>query len=90
MIDKKQPMRTCIACRQVKNKNELIRIVKTPEGEFHIDFTGRLNGRGAYICSDPECLEKLIKSKALNRTFKCEVSSDVYLRLKEELLARSN
>lgn len=88
MREIKQPSRTCIVCRQVKNKNELIRIVKTPEGEFHIDFTGRLNGRGAYICDNPECLEKLIKSKALNRTFKCEVSSDVYLRLKEEITCK--
>ena len=90
MQEKKQPMRTCIVCRKKKKKHELIRIVKTSDGEFHIDVTGRLNGRGAYICNSEECFEKLIKSKALNRTFKCEVDNSVYLKLKEELLARSN
>lgn len=87
MQEKKQPMRTCIACRQIKNKNQLIRIVKTTNGEFHIDTTGKLNGRGAYICGNEECLDKLIKNKALNRTFKCEIHSNVYSNIKEELLA---
>ena len=79
---KKIPMRTCIACKESKPKKELIRIVKTDEG-FKFDKTGKLNGRGAYICNDSKCRELLFKNKLLNKTFKCNVSSDEYNSLKD-------
>ena len=79
---KKIPMRTCIACKECKKKKELIRIVKTDEG-FKFDKTGKLNGRGAYICNDSKCRELLFKNKLLNKTFKCNVSSDEYNSLKD-------
>ena len=79
---KKIPMRTCIACKECKPKKELIRIVKTDEG-FRFDKTGKLNGRGAYICNDSKCRELLFKNKLLNKTFKCNVSSDEYNSLKD-------
>jgi len=66
---KKLPERTCIGCNQVKQKNELIRIVKTADNCVFIDKTGKANGRGAYICNNIECLEKAIKTKRLERTF---------------------
>ena len=78
---KKIPMRTCIACKECKPKKELIRIVKT-DG-FKFDKTGKLNGRGAYICNDSKCRELLFKNKLLNKTFKCNVSSDEYNSLKD-------
>ena len=79
---KKIPMRTCIACKECKPKKELIRIVKTDEG-FKFDKTGKLNGRGAYICNDSKCRELLFKNKLLSKTFKCNVSSDEYNSLKD-------
>ena len=79
---KKIPMRTCIACKECKPKKELIRIVKTDEG-FKFDKTRKLNGRGAYICNDSKCRELLFKNKLLNKTFKCNVSSDEYNSLKD-------
>lgn len=82
---KKIPQRKCIACQERDAKKGLIRIVKTKEGQIFLDPTGKANGRGAYICKDVECLEKAIKSKALNRAFKMEVPSDVYDNLLKEL-----
>ena len=79
------PQRTCIACKSVKDKKELIRIVRTKEGEIELDPTGRENGRGAYICKDSKCFETLKKFKGLDRSFKSQVSVDVYDRLIEEL-----
>ena len=82
---KKIPSRTCIGCGTQKSKTELIRIVKTQSGEIKLDKTGKLPGRGAYICKDSECLKKAIKTKALNRAFKVEVSDEVYEKLLAEL-----
>lgn len=82
---KKVPQRKCIACQERDAKKGLIRIVKTKEGQIFLDPTGKVNGRGAYICKDVECLKKAIKSKALNRAFKMEVPSDVYDNLLKEL-----
>ena len=83
--NRKIPMRTCIGCRQSKEKKELIRIVRDKENNVFVDLTGKQNGRGAYICKDAECLKKAIKSKALNRAFKIEVPNEVYENLLEEL-----
>lgn len=76
------PQRTCIGCREKKDKKDLIRIVRSKEGIITLDKTGKANGRGAYICDNIECLEKAIKSKALERTFEMEISEDVYNELR--------
>ena len=81
---KKVPERTCIACRSAKPKNELIRVVRDPEGAISLDFTGKKNGRGACICKDKACLAKCVKSKPLDRALNCKVDSEVYERLLKE------
>lgn len=78
-------MRTCIGCNNVKPKKELIRIVKTTEGEVLLDFTGKKNGRGAYVCRDISCLEKAIKTKRLSRAFEMPIENEVYEKLKVEI-----
>ena len=75
--EKKVPMRTCVGCREMKPKKELLRIVKTEDGVC-IDESGKKNGRGAYVCDKPECALKLKKQKILNRVFSCEVDASVY------------
>lgn len=85
MGTKKIPMRMCTGCREMKPKKELIRVVKTAEGEIKLDATGRLNGRGAYICRDKECLMKAKKTNALSRAFETNVSEDIYTSLETEL-----
>lgn len=84
---KKVPMRTCVACRVSKPKKELLRIVKFEDAIF-VDKTGKANGRGAYICSDKACFEKLKKSKALNRVFEHEIPEEVYVTLAEEIFGK--
>lgn len=79
---KKIPQRTCIGCKEKKEKRELIRIVKDKEGNITLDKTGRSNGRGAYICDNIQCLEKAIKTKALARTFEMEIEETVYNELR--------
>lgn len=76
------PQRTCIGCNTVKNKNELIRIVKNKENEINIDKTGKMNGRGAYICDDIKCLEKAIKTKKLERIFETAIDEKIYENLR--------
>lgn len=82
MINKKIPMRTCIACKECKPKKELLRIVATND-TFVLDKSGKLNGRGAYICNNEDCLEKLIKQKSLNKCFKQNIDDAVYQQIKE-------
>ena len=89
MKSNKQPTRTCIACKQQNDKKNLLRIVKTEEGAV-LDKTGKSNGRGAYICNDIKCIEKCIKSKALNRAFSTNIQPNVYEKLKEDFLAGNN
>ena len=79
---KRIPQRTCIGCNITKNKNELIRIVKNKENEINIDKTGKMNGRGAYICDDIKCLEKAIKTKKLERAFETSISDEIYENLR--------
>ena len=81
-MQKKKPARRCIACSQQKEKQELLRVVRTPEGNIEIDLTGKKNGRGAYICKSEDCLKKVIKSKKLERTFEKEISQDFYEMLR--------
>ncbi|WP_071027384.1 RNase P modulator RnpM [Peptoniphilus raoultii] len=82
---RKIPMRTCIGCREQKPKKELIRVVKNKEEEIFIDLSGKANGRGAYLCKSKDCLEKAIKSKALNRAFSTEIDEETYEKLKESI-----
>lgn len=82
---KKIPQRTCIGCNVQKNKGDLIRIVLNKEGEINIDKTGKANGRGAYICNNIECLEKMIKSKKLERNFDRKISEEIYENLRKEI-----
>lgn len=79
---KKIPQRTCIGCKTKKDKKDLIRIVKDKEENIFIDRTGKANGRGAYICDDITCLEKAIKSKALQRNFEIEITNELYEKLR--------
>lgn len=85
MSTKKFPQRQCIGCGEMKNKKEMIRVLKTPEGEFALDATGRKNGRGAYICPSMDCLKKAVKSKGLERSFKMAIPKEVYETLEKEM-----
>ena len=84
-VKKKVPMRKCVGCGEMKHKKEMIRVLKTPEEEFVLDASGKKNGRGAYLCPSGECLERAIKSKGLERSFKQAIPSEVYDELKEEM-----
>lgn len=86
MKTKKIPMRMCVGCGENKPKKQLTRVVKTPEGEIKIDLSGKLNGRGAYICKSADCLSKAHKSKRLEKTFKTAISDEIYSNLEKELL----
>ncbi len=87
MIRKKVPLRKCTGCQEMKPKKELIRIVKSDDGVFRLDRSGKMQGRGAYICPNAECLEKAHKSKGLERSFKEKVPQSVYEELKKEMAA---
>ena len=79
------PQRMCVACREMKDKAELVRIVKNADGDISIDQTFKKNGRGAYICKAQTCLEKCKKTRALNRAFKCEISQEIYEEIKKQI-----
>ena len=72
-MEKKIPMRQCLGCREMKPKKELIRAVRSPEGNISLDFKGKASGRGAYVCPNPQCLKKAIKAKALERAFSMQI-----------------
>jgi uncharacterized protein len=80
------PQRSCVACRTVQDKKALVRLVRTPDGEILIDPTGKMGGRGAYVCPRPDCLRAAQKRKSLDRAFKAPVPAEAWARL-EELLA---
>ena len=84
-MQKKIPQRQCMGCRERKAKRELIRVVRSPEGEVSLDFGGKKNGRGAYICPNMECLKKAIRSKALDRSLEVTIPQEVYQRLEKEM-----
>lgn len=90
MQERKKPQRQCIACRKSKDKQDLIRVVKTKEGEITLDRTGRKNGRGAYLCNSEECLKKAFQSKALDRSFRMSVQKETYLMLERQLKDGTN
>ena len=83
-MQKKIPMRRCLGCLESKPKSELIRIVKSQDGEIFVDKTGKKNGRGAYFCDSPDCLQKLIKSKRLEKEFEMKISKELYDELINE------
>lgn len=83
-MTKKIPMRQCIGCGEMKSKKEMLRILKTAEGEILFDATGRKNGRGAYLCFSEECLQRAVKTKGLERSFQMKIRPEVYERLEKE------
>ena len=84
-MQKKIPQRQCMGCRERKAKREMIRVVRCTDGTVTLDFSGKLNGRGAYICPDPECLKKAIRSKSLDRSLEVTIPQEVYDRLQKEM-----
>ncbi|GBG54829.1 hypothetical protein SPFL3102_01302 [Sporomusaceae bacterium FL31] len=82
MVQKKIPQRMCVGCQQMKNKKELMRIVRTPEGAIVLDSTGKKAGRGAYVCRDEQCFTKAFKEKRLEKALKHAVDTDVYDQLR--------
>ena len=84
-MQKKIPQRQCMGCRERKAKRELIRIVRGTDGTVSLDFGGKMNGRGAYICPSPECLKKVRKSKGLERSLEVTIPEEVYDRLEKEM-----
>lgn len=84
-MPKKLPLRKCTGCNEMKDKRNMIRVVKTKEGEFFIDKSGKANGRGAYICPSKECFEKAAANKGLERSFKIKIPQETYDALKEAM-----
>lgn len=85
---KQKPERTCIVCNKQTEKKDLLRIVKSKEGIIEVDLTGKKNGRGAYICKNEECLNKLIKTKKLEKAFKQEISTDIYESIRGVIIGK--
>ena len=84
-MQKRIPQRQCMGCRERKSKRDMIRVVRSPEGNVCLDFGGKMNGRGAYICPQMDCLKKAIRSKALDRSLEVAIPEDVYARLEKEM-----
>jgi len=82
---KKKPERRCVGCNETKLKSELVRVVRSPEGEVSLDLTGKKSGRGAYICRDVKCLKKARKARRISNALSCEIPEEVYDRLEAEL-----
>lgn len=88
MTQKKIPMRQCLGCREMKPKKELIRVVRSPEGKISLDFKGKANGRGAYLCPDEACLKKAVKARAIERAFSAQIPQEVYNELESQMKER--
>ena len=84
-MGKKIPMRMCVGCRQMKEKKDMIRVLRTQEGEFCIDITGKKNGRGAYVCKNPQCLQMAVKNHGLERSFKMSIPKETAVLLDKEM-----
>ena len=89
-MQKKIPQRQCMGCRERKNKRDMLRVVRQTNGEVSLDFGGKVNGRGAYVCPDVECLKKARKSRALERCLEVEIPQEVYDRMEREMEAQSH
>ena len=85
MRTKKVPLRKCMGCGEMKPKRELVRVVKSPEGEVSLDLTGKKPGRGAYVCRSADCLRAARKARRFERAFSCRIPDEVYDRMEEEL-----
>ena len=85
MKERKVPLRKCAGCGESKPKKELVRVVKSPEGEISLDLTGKKPGRGAYVCRSADCLKAARKARRLERAFSCQISAELYERMEEEL-----
>ena len=83
-MGKKIPLRQCVGCGEMKSKKEMMRILKTAEGDIVLDVTGKKNGRGAYLCKSKECLKKARKNRGVERSFKMSISAEVYDNLEKE------
>ena len=83
-MSKKIPMRQCVGCGEMKNKKDMMRVLKTADGSIVLDKTGRKNGRGAYLCMNRECLMKAVKNKGLERSFKMSIPQEIYENLEKE------
>lgn len=86
-MPKKIPMRQCLGCREMKPKNELIRVVRSPEGDISLDFRGKKSGRGAYLCPSEDCMKRVKKARALERAFSAQIPDEVYAALEEQMKA---
>ncbi|MDR1905321.1 MAG: YlxR family protein [Clostridiales bacterium] len=84
MAQKKIPLRMCIACREMKEKKGLLRIVRNGAGEVSLDFKGKAQGRGAYVCDNADCIKKCVKKKLLNKIFSCEIPNGVYAYIEKD------
>lgn len=84
---KKIPMRQCLGCREMKPKRELIRVVRSPEGAISLDFRGKANGRGAYVCPSPDCLKKAVRAKALERALETPIPDEIFAQLQAQMEA---
>ena len=84
-MQKKIPQRQCMGCRERRAKRDLIRVVRGTDGTVSLDFGGKAPGRGAYLCPDPECLQKAMKSRALDRSLEVTIPQEVYERLQKEM-----
>ena len=85
MQNRRIPMRKCTGCNEMKPKKELVRVVRSPEGEVSLDLTGKKPGRGAYVCRDAECLAMARKAKRFEKAFSCTIPDDVFERMEDEL-----
>ncbi len=85
MKPRKIPMRMCLGCGEMKEKRELIRVVKSPEGDISVDKTGKKSGRGAYVCDDIECMKKARKARRLEKAFSCQISNEIYDAMEKDI-----
>ena len=85
MAVKKIPLRRCAGCNEQKSKKEFVRVVRTPEGEIMLDFKGKMNGRGAYICKNKDCLKKARQKGRIEQSLECSISSEIYTMLEERI-----
>ena len=85
---KKIPLRQCIACRELKEKRQMLRVVKNNQGQIFLDFSGKASGRGAYVCDNADCIKKLKKNRLINKAFSCEVDDGIYAAIEEEYFGK--
>ena len=88
MSEKKIPLRMCISCRELKEKRDMLRVVKNADGKIFIDFSSKASGRGAYVCDNPDCIKKLKKQRILNKVFSCAVEDELYAAIEGEYFGK--